>query len=1300
MHAEPGTAPFLEFHAALLQSSQAGRVRYAFRPFTNALLEPIAVQGYGVELAIKNLEYKVMDAPSHTTSQEDREMVFADPTDMEENVQGFQFSKLAERYPNLASVLAEYRETLLSGEDTVDNLSKWEFGGLAGQAAQHILAAEDPLLALRDVSQNLPSLAPLLSKLKQDAGAQAKLAENADKIEEGGNLILVNGQPVEADLDIFTLFRKLREQVGRYESLRELGVARSSVFDLLSLPNPQRVAPRIQLASEYVVWLNNLETDSMYRGWPSQVRDILRQTFPGQLHFVAKNFFNLLCVVDLSANQDLEWVNTMLSLIYRNQAPLRFGFLPLVKEPVVEVAPDDLASQPLSTLMTKALLHFTREQNLRAATGFLQRLGGQPRVESIENLREVFDSAGGADWTDVIGNRFNRDLRSLSSLLADTGISSSLAFLNGFVLDIPSPGQFTNQVANEIFRQRREIQEWVYSGEITDSTEIFDFLLQQNGFPSYNPAIFPSSQSPEKFVSLADSGSRKLLREIPYFSSAVDVTHKFTHLALIDSASEFHVRAVEELVNYVSENGDSRFAVLSCDETDARLLGKALLALQTAKLPVAAVSELVQSWKSAGTSADSILAFVKDRFTDAAATFEAAFISPQTALALDRHRAFCKKTAPSIGSNIAVITNGRLIVSPKPLSSIELRVVEAYETRSRLQTLMDSLSSISFDGFDSGSVSPVDMSNLIQFVAAAVAREANSDVQRPQISSEIQPFAFPLSSSFPFPDSSSCRTFESRNLDSALSIYAVLDPLGAPAQRFSSVLMILREYLDPDIRVVLTPRATVSDLPLKNFFRMKLDPISFDSNGKRLRSSEYVHFTGVPQRKVLTMNVHTPAAWLVEATSCKYDLDNILLAQLPHYETSLSALFELNHILVEGSCSDESNGGTPPRGLQLNLGDSTNPHRVDTLVMSNLGYFQLKAAPGVWTLKLADGRASDIYRIVGKGVSRPVIADWIPSSNNLAVEKNPGKKDEPLFVDGDQDDTILGGVFGGLFGSKKSSGDLGETINVFSLASGHLYERFLKIMMLSVVKKTDRPVKFWFLKNFLSPAFKEFIPRTPIVKAVAFINVATDMAKAHNFSVELVTYKWPAWLWPQTEKQRIIWGYKILFLDVLFPLGVKKVIYVDADQVVRTDLKELWDMDLEGAPYGYTPFCTGDMANPTTKGFRFWDHGFWSDHLRGKPYHISALYVVDLVRFRAMAAGDRLRATYDSLARDPNSLANLDQDLPNYMQHAVPIFSLPREWLWCETWCSNQSKENAKTIDLVRCLRTMFRASFSYQLAV
>lgn len=42
-------------------------------------------------------------------------------------------------------------------------------------------------------------------------------------------------------------------------------------------------------------------------------------------------------------------------------------------------------------------------------------------------------------------------------------------------------------------------------------------------------------------------------------------------------------------------------------------------------------------------------------------------------------------------------------------------------------------------------------------------------------------------------------------------------------------------------------------------------------------------------------------------------------------------------------------------------------------------------------------------------------------------------------------------------------------------------------------------------------------------------------------------------------------------------------------------------------------------------------------------YLCSALYVVDLKKFRKIAAGDRLRGQYQALSQDPNSLSNLDQ---------------------------------------------------------
>lgn len=50
--------------------------------------------------------------------------------------------------------------------------------------------------------------------------------------------------------------------------------------------------------------------------------------------------------------------------------------------------------------------------------------------------------------------------------------------------------------------------------------------------------------------------------------------------------------------------------------------------------------------------------------------------------------------------------------------------------------------------------------------------------------------------------------------------------------------------------------------------------------------------------------------------------------------------------------------------------------------------------------------------------------------------------------------------------------DRDENLNIFSLASGHLYERLMRIMILSIVQQTKSPVKFWLLKNYLSPEFK------------------------------------------------------------------------------------------------------------------------------------------------------------------------------------------------------------------------------------
>ena len=516
----------------------------------------------------------------------------------------------------------------------------------------------------------------------------------------------------------------------------------------------------------------------------------------------------------------------------------------------------------------------------------------------------------------------------------------------------------------------------------------------------------------------------------------------------------------------------------------------------------------------------------------------------------------------------------------------------------------------------------------------------------------------------------------------AFDIVALVDPISRGSQKISPVLMVLQQVINAKIRIFLNCVDKHSEMPNKSFFKQVLEPsVSFNDDGSLSLGPRAV-FHNIPEQPILTLNMHTPDNWLVEPVKSVYDLDNIKLESI---DGAVSSEWELGSLLLEGHCF-ESGTGNPPRGLQLTLGTKNNPDFTDTIVMANLGYLQLKAAPGAWYLNLRDGRSADIYDIVSqentdsKEGSKEVTVlmnSFQSRVVKLKVSKKPDKKNEELLPQDDSDTdngwfSSITNQFGSSGGSKDEDEDQG--LNIFCVATGHLYERLLKIMMLSVMKTTKTPVKFWILKNFLSPSLKDFIP---------------EYAKKYGFKYEYVHYKWPRWLNQQTERQRTIWGYKILFLDVLFPLNLKKIIFVDTDQIVRTDLTELRDLDLGGAPYGYTPFCD---SNEEMEGFRFWKQGYWRNHLAGRKYHISAIYVVDLVKFRQIAAGDRLRGQYQALSQDPNSLSNLDQDLPNNMIHQVPIKSLPQEWLWCETWCSKESLKDAKSIDL--CNNPLTKVAF------
>lgn len=88
--------------------------------------------------------------------------------------------------------------------------------------------------------------------------------------------------------------------------------------------------------------------------------------------------------------------------------------------------------------------------------------------------------------------------------------------------------------------------------------------------------------------------------------------------------------------------------------------------------------------------------------------------------------------------------------------------------------------------------------------------------------------------------------------------------------------------------------------------------------------------------------------------------------------------------------------------------------------MANLGYFQLKAAPGAWVLQLREGKSKDIYEIhnntnteseQGSQAVRVVIDSFLGKIVRIKVGKQEGKEDQSLLSESGQQDetaTLLG----------------------------------------------------------------------------------------------------------------------------------------------------------------------------------------------------------------------------------------------------------------------------------------------------
>ena len=332
------------------------------------------------------------------------------------------------------------------------------------------------------------------------------------------------------------------------------------------------------------------------------------------------------------------------------------------------------------------------------------------------------------------------------------------------------------------------------------------------------------------------------------------------------------------------------------------------------------------------------------------------------------------------------------------------------------------------------------------------------------------------------------------------------------------MLLTIRDFLKTPLKLMIAPRQVVENqLPLSSYYRFVLDPLAVPDTKPPLAL-----FSNLPSNHLLTVRLDVPETFDVQQSFAVQDADNLRCdtkygcgdeayimankdrpmsegSQLSNRDVELTQIeYTLKSLLFFGQCYDATTL-SPPNGLQLTLDRSRLPQQssasriqinpdgsisevgddeqitdlsydhTDTLVMKTVGYWQLRANPGVWDLKIAEeSRGAEIYHMVEGSItpfgrlivdnnSNPymskslVMKDFTDHRQILIVKRNEGHEASKLYLDESE--------------LEPQRGVENETVHVFSLATGHAYERLLKIMMLSVTKRTKSPVKFWFFEN-------------------------------------------------------------------------------------------------------------------------------------------------------------------------------------------------------------------------------------------
>ncbi|XP_015749296.1 PREDICTED: UDP-glucose:glycoprotein glucosyltransferase 1-like [Acropora digitifera] len=387
LYGKIGSRSFRLLHEQLEYFAKYENVDYVLRHyFQSSSKRKIRLSGYGVELAVKKTEYKAVD-DSKVKDDAAGKVQEADDAN-EDEVEGFLFGKLRKMYPNVKENLEQFRMHLKESAHEMAPLKVWQLQDLSFQAAQRVMSSDPQraLKVLRDISQNLPMQTRSLVKTKVKEEMRKEILSNQKDfahlgVEAGDSALMVNGLTLPVDeLNPFQLLDLLRDEALAMDRLASLGIKDDFLGKLVSLSTqPEHESFVLDARHDSIVFINDLEKDRQYWGWPSDVQEILRPTFPGMMRYIAKNIFNLVIFVDPLDTHTAQLLKIVNELLH-NSFPMRFGVSVVANIPLDEEAD---ATSNAAVGIARAFHFIASDKDPRQALDWL-----------LQSAKRFFDKTG------------------------------------------------------------------------------------------------------------------------------------------------------------------------------------------------------------------------------------------------------------------------------------------------------------------------------------------------------------------------------------------------------------------------------------------------------------------------------------------------------------------------------------------------------------------------------------------------------------------------------------------------------------------------------------------------------------------------------------------------------------------------------------------------------------------------------------------------------------------------------------------------------------------------------------------